>query len=94
MTLVPIWMSPGPGDSGTPLGLKQVWFLLSSTGPRLVLVNMLHLGLIWTWFSGPYQGIMGTYFYCMACRLASPGPGNSGPYLGIIGTRLLCMACS
>ena len=49
VTLVPIWMSPGPGDSGTPLGFNQIWFLLSSTGPRLVLVNMLHLDLIWTW---------------------------------------------
>ena len=28
----------------------------------------------------------------MACRLASPGPGNSGSYMGIIGTRFLCMA--
>ena len=49
VTLVTIWMSPGPGDSGTPLGLNQIWFLWSSTGPLLVLVNMLHLGLIWTW---------------------------------------------
>ena len=28
----------------------------------------------------------------MACRLASPGPGNSGSYMYIIGTRFLCMA--
>ena len=48
VTLVPIWMSPGRGDSGTPLGLNQIWCLWSSTGPRLDLVNMLHLGLIWT----------------------------------------------
>ena len=48
-TLVPIWMSPGPGDSGTPLGLNHIWCLWSSAGPRLDLVNMLHLGLIWTW---------------------------------------------
>ena len=25
VTLVRIWMSPGPGDSGTPLGLNQFW---------------------------------------------------------------------
>ena len=25
VTLVSIWMSPGPGDSGTPLGLNQFW---------------------------------------------------------------------
>ena len=36
--------------------------------------------------SGPYLGIIGTWFHCMTCRLASPGPVNSGPYLGIIGT--------
>ena len=49
VTLVPIWMSPGPGDSGTPLGLNQIWLPLSSNGPHLDLVNMLHLGLVWTW---------------------------------------------
>ena len=46
-------MSPGPGDSGNPLGLNQVWGLWSSPGPseygpHLDLVNMLHLGLIWS----------------------------------------------
>ena len=49
VNLVSIWLSPGPGDSGTPLGLNQIWKLLSSTGRHLDLVNMLHLGLIWTW---------------------------------------------
>ena len=24
VTLFPIWMSPGPSDSGTPLGLNQI----------------------------------------------------------------------
>ena len=33
-----------------------------------------------------------TWFHCMACRLASPGPGNSASYMYIIGTRFLCMA--
>ena len=46
---------------------------------------MLHLGLIRTGDSVPYLGIIGTWFHCMACRLASPGPGKSGPYVGIIG---------
>ena len=62
-------------------------------GPHLDLVNMLHLGLIRTGDSVPYLGIIGTWFHCMACRLASPEPENSSPYLGIIGTLFLCMAC-
>ena len=33
-------MSPGPGDSGTPLGLNQIWGLWSLPGPHLELVNL------------------------------------------------------
>ena len=49
VTLVAIWISPGTGESGTPLGLNQIWGLWSSNGTHLDLVNMLNLGLIWTW---------------------------------------------
>ena len=41
VTLVPIWMSPEPGDNGTPIGLNLTWLLWSSTGPQRDLVNML-----------------------------------------------------
>ena len=71
VTLVPIWMSPGPGDSGTPLGLNQVLGLWYSTVPHLDLVNMLHLGLIGPGDSDPNLGIIGTWFHIMVCRLAS-----------------------
>ena len=41
VTLVLIWMSPGPGVSCTPLGLNHIWCLWSSTGPQWDLVIML-----------------------------------------------------
>jgi hypothetical protein len=57
---------------------------------------MIYLGLIGHDDSGPYLGIIGTWFHCMACRLASPGPGegvatwaspipgDSGPHVGLL----------
>ena len=35
------WTSPGPGDSGPPLGLTRSWGHWSSTGPQQDLVNLL-----------------------------------------------------
>ena len=37
--LVPIWMSPRRGESGTTLGLNLTWLLWSSTGPHRELVT-------------------------------------------------------
>ena len=60
MTLVPIWMSPGPGDSGTPLGLNQILSLVlncASAGPSEYAPSWPHLDLVTlvpTWASwGP-----------------------------------------
>ena len=43
----------------------------------------LQVGLTWTWYLGPYLGIIGTLFLCMAYRLASPGHCEWGGHLGL-----------
>ena len=56
MNLVPLWASPSLVDFLPHLDLIAVDSFLANlelltlmlTGPRLDLVNMLHLGLIWT----------------------------------------------
>ena len=44
-TLIHIWASPGPGDSGPYLGIIGTWLLSSLPGPPLDLVTLV---TVWT----------------------------------------------
>ena len=76
--LVPIWASPSPGDFVPHLDLIAVDPFLASpgTGDSDPICASPIPG-----DSRPYLGIIGTWFHCMACRLASPGPGEWGCHL-------------
>ena len=81
VTLVPIWMSPGPGDSGHPLDLTLTgdcgptwaspgrgdWF---PQGPHLDVVTEVLIWASWDLVSQVHIG-------------ASPGPSDSLPTLGL-----------
>ena len=49
VTLVPLWASPLPGDSGHPLGFTWAWSFWSLAGPHLDVVTGRHLGFTWIW---------------------------------------------
>ena len=61
MTLIHIWASPGPVDSGPYLGIIGTWILSYILGPHLNLVTVVppvphmvevtgsHKYLTWTW---------------------------------------------
>ena len=71
MTLIHIWASPGPVDSGPYLGIIGTWILSYIPRPLLDLVTVVpprpHLDEV--------AGFQGN----------SPGPGDSGPHMGIMG---------
>ena len=71
--LVPIWVSPGPGDSCYHLGLTWSWLQCSTPGPHIDLLTMVpsrpHMDLL---------PLVPTWALCV--------PGNSGPHLGLIWT--------
>ena len=61
MTLIHIWASPAPVDSGAYLGIIETWMLSYIPGPHLDLVTVVtpgphldevtgyHRDLTWTW---------------------------------------------
>ena len=66
-------MSPGPWDSGTPLGLNQVRGLWSSTGPHLDVVTLVTTGdSPGLAYSVPHLNLIAVDTF-----LASPGTGDS-----------------
>ena len=71
MTLIHIWASPGPVDSGPYLEIIGSWILSYTLEPHLDLVTLVP--------PGPHldevNGTTGT----------STGPGDSGPHMGIMG---------
>ena len=70
MTLIHIWASPGPVDSGPYLGIIGTWILSYIPGPHLDLVTQV---LIWASWDLVSQ-------FPIA---ASPGPSDSRPTLGL-----------
>ena len=71
MTLIHIWASPGPVDSGPYLGIIGTWILSYITWPHLDLVSVVP--------PGPHLAEV-------TCSPGtSPGPGDSGPHMGIMG---------
>ena len=80
MTLMHIWASPGPVNSGLYMGIIGTWILSYITGPHLDLETVVPLGphldevtqvLIWASWDLVSQFHIG----------ASPGPSDSRPPL-------------
>ena len=71
MTLIHIWASPGPVDSGPYLGIIGTWILSYIPGPHLDLVTVVP--------PGPHlDEVTGSHW-------TSPGPGDSGLHIDIVG---------
>ena len=74
MTLIHIWASPGPVDSGPNLGIIGNWILSYIRGPHLDLVTVVppgtHLDLV-----------------ALVTIWGSPGPGSRGIHLDLPGTK-------
>ena len=94
MTLIHIWASPGPVDSGPYLGIIGTWILSYIPGRHLDLVTVvppgphLHVG---DWFpQGPHLDLVTQVLIWASWGLvsqfhigASPGPSDSRPPLGL-----------
>ena len=93
MTLIHIWASPAPVDSGAYLGIIETWYSLIYLGLTLTWSLWSHLYLTWTryWFpQGPHLDLVTQVLIYASWDLvsqfhsaASPGPSDSRPPLGL-----------
>ena len=86
VTLFPTWASSGHGSIAWPAGwphLDLVTLVPTWASSGHVPLHGLQVGSPGPENSSPYLGIIGTWFLCMACRLASSGPGERGCHLGL-----------
>ena len=94
MTLIHIWASPGPVDSGPYLGIIGTWILSYIPGPHLDLVTVVppgpHLDELTGSQEGPHLDLLTQVLIWASWDLvsqfhigASPGPSDSRPRLGL-----------
>ena len=83
VTLIPIWASHDPSDSGPRLGIIGTWILYSTPGPHFDLTGPT-LGLTLNWLLWSPLGV--TWPRTLVPLWASPLPGDSGPHLGFTWT--------
>ena len=72
VTLVPTWVSPGPGESDPLLGLNV-------TGD-----SRFHMDIMWTWWLQCFYLLMD--MVTLVPTRASPGPGEFGCHLHLTWT--------